>query len=138
MSITKDMYLVQQNEQLIMTNSILSAILMYQGDRKQLTFGLIRNTAKDLYNYLKSKNCKTYTCGPPKSFAIKECALNHGLTVLGNFEDRKKGHLATVDVGSNVDNLKCLSLSYYSAPICTILHLECIMILSLSYLLESE
>ena len=132
---TKDILQVHQSEQLLMTNSMLSAILMYcSGKRKQMTFGQIGKAAEEVFEYIKAKKCKTYTSGPPKPFTIKEFALNHGLKISGNYEDRRNGHKAIIDFSDNIDDLKSLSLAYYSAPLGAALHLECMMALSSSYI----
>lgn len=61
MKLTKDLYLIQQKEQPIMLNAMLSSIFM-QSDKKEMTFGEVKNMTDNIYQYIKSKKSKTFLC----------------------------------------------------------------------------
>ena len=70
MQLTKDLYMVQQKEQPIMMNAILSSCFMFS-QKSELTFAQVKKITGNIYQYIKDKKCKTYVCGPPKNYAIK-------------------------------------------------------------------
>ena len=120
-----------------MMNAILSSCFMFS-QKSELTFGQVKKITDNIYQYIRDKKCKTYVCGPPKNFAIKEGALNLNLSIQGNPDDRRQGDKATVNVSKNVGVLERLSLAYYATPIGVALCHETIMAYSIFYLTQQE
>jgi hypothetical protein len=132
MKLTKDLYIIQQREQPIMMNAILAPCFMYS-QKKELTFGAAQKITDEIYQYIGAKKCKTYISAAPENFAIKEGALNLGLSVKGNPLDRRQGAKATINLRDNVDELERLSLSYYCTPIAVALCSESIAAYAVYY-----
>lgn len=138
MQLTKDLYIVQQKEQPIMMNAMLSSCFLFSR-KNELTVGQIKKITENIFTYIKQdKKLKTYVYGPPKNFAIKEGALNLNLTIQGNPEDKRNGDKATVDIRKNVGVLDKLSLAYYATQIGVALHREAIIAYSIFYLTQLE
>jgi glycerol-3-phosphate O-acyltransferase len=70
MQLTKDLYMIQQKEQPIMMNAILSSCFLFS-QKNEMTFAQAKKITGNIYQYIKDKKCKTYICGPPQNFAIK-------------------------------------------------------------------
>jgi len=97
LNLTRELYYVQQKEQPITMNSLISTSLFYQPEQ-QVTFNKIKGSIDMLYSYIQDSQLKNYISTTPSNYEINNAALNLGFKVIGNPEDRKKGGEAVVSM----------------------------------------
>lgn len=64
LQLSKDLYQIQQNEQPISMNSLISTSLFYQ-PKMQVSFGQVKTHTHMLYHYIQDKQFKNYISAEP-------------------------------------------------------------------------
>ena len=62
--LTRDLYVIQQREQPITMNSMISACFLYYPGN-EISFKYIKVITRNIYRHIKNKKYKTYVNGPP-------------------------------------------------------------------------
>lgn len=67
--LTKELYQIQQREQPITMNSLISTAILFN-PLEEADFLSIKVTTKKLFDYIKAKDCKTYISASPSNYDI--------------------------------------------------------------------
>ena len=112
LKLTRDLYQIQQKEQPITMNALISTSLLYN-PKQEISFKHAIKITKNLYDYIHHKQFKTYVSATPRHYDFQQAALNLGFIVKGKPLDRKLGDEAIINMAERNQLLKMLSLSYY-------------------------
>lgn len=136
MRLTSDLYQIQQREQPITMNSLISAALCHYPLPK-MTIKYLKSSVKLTYDHILRKEYKTYISSPPQNHDINQAVLNLGFQIKGNPMDKKIGDQAIIDLSDKESNfISMLGLSYYANQFGVYFSLESIISHSANLLLK--
>ena len=113
MKLTKDLYFVQQKQQPITMNSLISSSLLYD-TADEIKFTRAKKITGQIYKYIQSRDYLTYVSTYPQNYDIFHAARNLGLKIEGDALDKYKGNQAKIDMGRSLDSITKLSMAFYA------------------------
>jgi hypothetical protein len=131
MSLTTDLYQIQQRNEPITMNCMITTSLLYHKNEGEISFKSIKDTTHEVFEHILAKGYKTYCSARPENYDINLAVKHLGLKVIGKPLDKHKGSEAKVLI--SLDK-KMLALAYYSSQMTTHFAMESIIAHAVSYL----
>jgi hypothetical protein len=101
MNLTNDLYQIQQRNEPITMNCMITTSLLYNKDAGEITFKSIKDTTHEVFEHILAKGYKTYCSARPENYDINLAVKHLGLKVIGMPLDKHKGNEAKVVIAQD-------------------------------------